>query len=269
MSMVTKRLSIVPTLRFTLKCKLCSNHIPEFKNPYDVPYEEMIKDISDVFELFDYVEWLQFVGGEIFMVKYMADVYEYCLQYKEKFSTLILETNATIPPRKEEIAILSKYREKCKVMISDYGPLSKHIDQYTKEFQKHGIPYQLKKYYGEAEMQHFGGWIDNTALKDLGETEEDVINLAKDCAQVRLENLHCFRGKLHRCSNSLFMTELGILTPNPDDYLNMRDESLTLQQKKEIIRTFYTKPRKSCRYCTWKNNSNTAEHRQAAAEQIE
>ena len=77
----TKRLSIVPTLRCTLKCKLCSNHMPEFKKPYDVSYEEMTKDIASIFELFDYIEWLQFVGGEIFLVKYMADVYEYCYKY--------------------------------------------------------------------------------------------------------------------------------------------------------------------------------------------
>ncbi len=264
----TKRLSIVPTLRCTLKCKLCSNHMPEFKNPYDVSYEDITRDISDIFELFDYIEWLQFVGGEIFLVKYMAEVYEYCLQYKDRFSKLIIETNATIPPREKEIEILRKYGENCEVMISDYGPLSKNIDKYINEFNRNGIKYRLKKYYGDIDTQHFGGWIDNTELKDLGETEEEVANLAKDCAQVRIENMHCFKGKLHRCSNSLFMTELGILTPNPYDYLDMRDETMALQEKREIINNFYTVPRKSCHYCTWKNRSNSADKRYSAAEQM-
>ena len=266
--LTTKRLSVVPTLRCTLKCKLCSNHMPEFKNPYDVSFEEMKQDIDRIFELFDYVEWLQFVGGEIFLVKHMAEVYEYCLCHKDKFSKLIIETNATIPPREAEIEALKKYGKNCEVMISDYGPLSKNIDKYIEAFEKNGIPYRSKKYYGEISTQHFGGWIDNTKLEDLGETEEVVAELAKDCAQVRLENMHCFRGKLHRCSNSLFMTELGILIPNKDDYLDMRDDSLSLQEKREIIGKFYLTPRKSCHYCTWKNNSNNADERYSAAEQV-
>lgn len=264
----TKRLSIVPTLRCTLKCKLCSNHMPEFKKPYDASYEEITKDIFNIFELFDYIEWLQFVGGEIFLIKYMADIYEYCLKYKNKFSKLIIETNATIPIREEEIKVFCKYGKDCEVMISDYGSLSKNIDKYVEAFEKNHIKYRLKKYYGEISAQHFGGWIDNTELKDLGEPEEEVANLAKDCAQVRLENMHCFRGKLHRCSNSLFMTELGILVPNKNDYLDMEDNNMSLEEKREVINKFYTTPRKSCHYCTWKNNSNSADKRYAAAEQV-
>lgn len=265
----TKRLSIVPTLRCTLKCKLCSNHMPQFQAPYDVSYEELVKDIDRIFELFDYVEWLQFVGGEIFLVKHMPRVYEYCLKYKEKFSQLVLETNATVPLKEEVITALCKYGEDVVVMISDYGPLSFHAEQYTRAFEQHNIRYKLKKYYGDREEQHFGGWIDNTALRDLQETEEEVFSLAKDCAQVRLENMHCFQGKLHRCSNSLFMTELGLFTPNKDDFLNLYDDSLSMEEKRAVIGEFYTHPRKSCHYCTWKNNSNSSVHRYSAAEQCE
>lgn len=264
----TKRLSIVPTLRCSLKCKLCSNHMPDFKNPYDATYEEITNDISKIFGLFDYVEWLQFVGGEIFLVKYMADIYEYCLQYKDKFSKIIIETNATIPPREEELQALAKYGENCTVMISDYGPLSRNIDKYVEGFEKYNIPYTRKKYYGDISEQHYGGWIDNTGLKDLNESDEEVESLAKDCAQVRLENMHCFRGKLHRCSNSLFMSELGVVTPDTDDYLDMYDDSKSFDEKRAVINSFYTSARRSCHYCTWKNNSNSADERHSAAEQI-
>ena len=264
----TKRLSIVPTLRCTLNCKLCSNHMPDFKNPYELSYEQITKDIDKLFELFDYVEWLQFVGGEIFMVKHMSQVYDYCLKYKDKFTKLILETNATVPPRAEEIEVLKKYGENCEVMISDYGPLSRNLDKYLEAFEKNNINYRLKKYYGDIETQHFGGWIDNSGLKHLGETDEDVETLAKDCAQVRLENMHCFNGKLHRCSNSLFMLELGIYTPEKNDYVDLYDDSLSLEEKRCVVSKFYTKARTSCHYCNWKNNSNSSDNRYSAAEQL-
>ena len=79
----TKRLSIVPTMQCTLKCKLCSNHMPDFKSPQSMTYDEIVRDIDIVFDLFDRIEWLQFVGGEIFLNKAMADVIEYCHKHNE------------------------------------------------------------------------------------------------------------------------------------------------------------------------------------------
>ena len=262
--LTTKRLSVVPTLRCTLKCKLCSNHMPNFQNPYDVTYEEMVRDVDDVFSLFDRIEWLQFVGGEIFLNKAMADIFTYCLKYREQFTKLIIETNATIPLRSEEISALKQYGKICEVMISDYGTLSRNRDTILAALEENDIPYRLKKYYGED--QHFGGWIANTGLRDYGEDQDEVEAKAAGCAQVRLENMHVFRGKLHRCSNSLFMTELGVLTPNPEDFLELRDESLTKEEKRSIVAGFYKKARKSCRYCTWKSGDTLP--RYPAAEQI-
>ena len=264
----TKRLSIVPTLRCTLNCKLCSNHMPDFKNPYELSYEQITKDIDKLFELFDYIEWLQFVGGEIFMVKHMARVYDYCLKYKDKFTKLILETNATVPPREEEIEVLKKYGENCEVMISDYGPLSRSLDLYINAFEKNGINYRLKKYWGDVVSQYYGGWIDNSKPRFLGESDEVVAELTKDCSQVKLENMHCFNGKLHRCANSLFTLELGVYTPKKDDYVDLYDDTISKDAKRDIINGFYKKPRTSCYYCSWKNNINQTEERFSAAEQL-
>ncbi|MBR2132729.1 MAG: radical SAM protein [Oscillospiraceae bacterium] len=262
--LTTKRMSIVPTMCCTLKCKLCSNHMPEFKKPGSATYEEIIRDIDAVFALFDRIEWLQFVGGEIFLNPHMAEVFRYCTKYRDRFSKLIVETNATLPLREAEIEALALYGENADVMISDYGELSKNRDNNVAALEKAGVPYRLKKYYGED--QHFGGWIDNTGLRDYGEPQELVEQLASGCAQVRLENMHLYRGKLHRCSNSLFMMELGVVDPNPRDYLDLYDETLTREEKRAVVRDFYTKARKSCRYCTWKSGDSAERH--SAAEQM-
>lgn len=260
-----RRLSIVPTMRCTLQCKLCSNHMPEFKAPQEVPVAEIKRDVDDVFALFDYVEWLQFVGGEIFTHPHMAEVYRYCMRYMDQFDKLILETNATLLPRQEELDALREYGERVQIMISDYGPLSRRRDEVIALYAQNGIPCVAKKYYGED--QHFGGWIDNTALRHLGEAPEVVAEKAAGCAQVRIKNMHCYQGKLHRCSNSLFLYELGLFTPNADDFLDLRDARLTREQRREIVAGFYTHPRKSCEYCTWKDTETLP--RYPAAEQVE
>ena len=260
----TKRMSIVPTFVCTLRCKLCSNHMPAFQNPPKATVEEMKSDIDRLFQLFDKIEWLQFVGGEIFTHRQLDEVFEYCKQYSDQFDRLIVETNATIIPTEKEMGSLLSFGDRLKVMISDYGELSKERDTLVAILEQHGIEYVLKKYYGDLENQHFGGWIDNTPCRDLLEPDDYVTRQAAQCAQVRLENMHVFRGKLHRCSNSLFLSELGVCVPNHGDFVNLNDGG-SLEEKRAVIDKFYLYPRKSCHYCTWKSG-NSAE-RYSAAEQ--
>lgn len=260
----TKRMSIVPTFVCTLRCRMCSNHMPEFHNPPKASVEEMKSDIDKLFQLFDKIEWLQFVGGEIFTHKHLDEVFEYCKKYSSQFDRLIIETNATLMPTEREMESLLSYGSKLKVMISDYGSLSRAKDQWVDFMEKNAIEYVLKRYYGEAEEQHFGGWIDNTACRDLLEPDDYVTAQAAKCAQVRLENMHVFKGKLHRCSNSLFLSELGVCVPNKDDFVNLNDDT-TLERKREMISRFYDYPRKSCHYCTWKSGDSA--ERYGAAEQ--
>lgn len=260
----TKRMSIVPTFVCTLRCRMCSNHMPAFEHPPCASVEEMQSDIANLFLLFDKIDWLQFVGGEIFTHKHLDTVFEFCKQYSERFDRLIIETNATVMPTEKELEALLSYGKKLKVMISDYGKLSRVRDRLAAVFQDQNIEVICKKYYGNVESQHYGGWIDNTARRDLLEPDGYVTEMAAQCAQVRLENMHVFRGKLHRCSNSLFLSELGVCVPNHEDYVDLNDGK-SLDEKREIISRFYQYPRKSCHYCSWKSGEAAA--RYEAAEQ--
>jgi hypothetical protein len=242
--------------------------MPDFEKPYNVSGEEIMCDIDKLFELFDYVEWLQFVGGEIFLNKDLPAVYRHCVRYRDQFSKLILETNATLPLGERELEILQDYGTNCEIMISDYGNLSKNRPQFVEALEREHIPYRLKRYWGTIEEQHFGGWLDNTGLRDLGECEDEIASKAAGCAQVRLENMHCFRGRLHRCSNSCFMMELGIYEPKPDDFVDIHAEDKADEEKRDIIARFYSVPRTSCRFCTWKNGDRAGTPRYPAAEQL-
>jgi organic radical activating enzyme len=265
-ALAAKRLAIVTTLRCTLRCKLCSNHMTKFINPQDVALKEIQQDIDHVFELFHYIDWIQFVGGEIFLHKDMAEVFLYTLKYGAQFGKLTIMTNATLALRPNEIDIIKQYGEKCQFLISDYGKYSYKINEVKDALNKAGVPFVLKKYYGED--QHFGGWIDNSIIKDSGESDEIIAERAAKCPQVKIENMHCLTGKLHRCSNSAFMSALGKVIPAERDFVNLNDDSLSLDEKRKIVDDFYKYPRASCRYCVWSNADTGKMKRFPAAEQI-
>ncbi len=258
-----RRLTIMPTLKCTLKCKLCCNYMTMFENPKHVPVEEIIHDIDRVFKLVDYTEWLQLVGGEIFMRRDLWKIFDHCLKYKDKFQKLILITNATLLPSKEDLEVLKKYKDGVQVQISDYGKHSYAANEMAEIFEKEGIPFVIKRYHGD--IQHYSGWVDNTHFHDRGKNDEDLKEQFENCGQVIMKNFHMYNGKLHGCARSLMATTLGKIEPASRDYIDLNDNKMSNEEKREIIRHFNDSPRVSCRSCI--SFSEDAE-RFAAAEQI-
>lgn len=242
-----RRLTIMPTLKCTLRCKLCSNYMTMFKNPEHVPADELIRDIDRVFELVDYTEWLQFVGGEVFMRQDLGKVYEHCLDYKDKFDQLILITNATILPCKNDIAVFRKYGKHMQIQISDYGKHSPKAAAMAALLQENGIPFVVKRYHGD--LQHYGGWVDNTHFEEHGKSEEALRKQFQHCGQVAMRNFHMYRGKMHGCARSLMASTLGKITPAARDVVDLYDKTETDEEKREKIRHFNDSPRVSCRSC--------------------
>jgi hypothetical protein len=241
--------------------------MPRFTHTQDVPFGEIISDIDHAFELFGHIEWLQFVGGEIFMNKDMAGVYEYCLKYNDRFDKLVLMTNATLIPSKEELRALSRYGKKLEAQISDYGELSYKIKETCEAYKAAGISFQLKNYHGSA--QHFGGWIDNTRFIDSGETEEETHKRTAKCSQAsKGRNMHILRGKLHRCAVSCFMSALNIIRPDKRDFVDLNDETISFEEKQAAVKMFYKHPIQACRRCLWSETDTGELQRFPAAEQL-
>lgn len=248
--LVARRLAIVPTTNCSLNCKLCMDYLSGPVKRRDIPLEDVCRDIDACFDLFDHVVWLQFVGGEVFVYRDFAKLLDYALQYKGRFDRLIIETNATIFPNETEQEALLRYGDAASLYISDYGVLSRAREQFETFAREHNIHYVAKKYNGD--NQYFDGWIDNTNPRDLKEPGDVLEVNAMNCPQCRLRNMHCYDGKLHRCSNSCFMQEMGLFPPKDGDFVDLRDPSCNREKKREIIREFYTHARRSCRYCKQK-----------------
>ena len=143
-----------------------------------------------------------------------------------------------------------KYGDKLSIYISNYGELSKARDRFVEFCEKNNIHCILKKYYGED--QYYGGWIDNTNPHDLKEPGYVLEANSRNCPQNRIKNMHVYDGKLHRCANSCFMLEMGLFPPKEKDFVYLRDDSMSREEKREIIADFYEHSRRSCKYCKQK-----------------
>jgi len=245
-----RRLAIVPTTHCSLNCKLCGDFLYGPVKRRHIPIEDVCCDIDACFDLFDEVVWLQFVGVEVFIYPDFAKLLHYALKYMDRFERLVIETNATVFPNPEEQEALLQYEDKLSIYISDYGKLSRSKDQFVKFCEEHKIHCVLKKYHDED--QYFGGWIDNTNPHDLKEPGYVLEANARNCPQNRIKNMHVYDGKLHRCANSCFMLEMGLFPPKDRDFVMLRDNSLSRDEKREIISQFYEHARRSCRYCKQK-----------------
>lgn len=190
------------------------------------------------------------MGGEVFLYRDLAGLLRYVKKYQSRFDRLIIESNATVFPNREGQEAILSHGDRISFFLSDYGALSRARDSFVTFFERHRIDYRLKKYHGED--QYFEGWIDNNDPHDLHEPGDVLEVNAKNCVQCRCRNMHCFDGKLYRCSNSCFMQEMGLFPPKPGDFVYLHDGSAGREEKREIIEQFYEHARESCRYCKFK-----------------
>ena len=262
--LIARRLAIVPTTECTLNCRLCGDFLYGPVKRRAIPLADVCRDVDACFGLFDRVEWLQFVGGEVFIYRDFAKLLRYAQKYRGRFDKLVIETNATIAPNAEEQAAMLEYGRDLYVFISNYGELSYKRDELVSFMDDNGIDHSMKKYHGEG--QYFNGWIDNTEPRDLKEPGDVLEVNSKNCPQNRIKNMHVYDGKLHRCSNSCFMLEMGLFPPKDRDFVDLRDDSLSRDEKREIIGEFYDHARRSCRYCKQKYMAVLERH--PAAQQV-
>ena len=262
--LVLRRLAIIPTLKCTLNCKLCCNSVPLYHNPPYLPTSELFDDIRAVFELVDRIEWIQLVGGELFMHPDIGEIIANIYQYRAQFDKLILMTNGTLLPKENALLALKKYGEACQVQISDYGKYSYKIRELEKVLTDYGIPHVTKVFHGD--MQHYGGWVDNTSYEKRGYSEEELHTLFDSCWQIGMKNYHMYQGKLHNCIRSLFGLDLGLIPVQDGEYVDVRDSSTSREEKRAILEQFNTKPLTACQYCGGFDSKNAK--RYPAAEQI-
>lgn len=262
--LITRRLAVIVTLKCTLNCRLCCNCVPLYQKPPILDKEEIMGDIDNVFGLYDKIEWFQFVGGELFLHPDLAEIADHAFRYAGKFDRMILMTNGTLLPDQATLDVFQRHRDRVEVQISDYGSVSKKLPALKKALEERQIGCVVKTFHGD--IQHYGGWVDAGDFSAREESDAETLEKFNSCWQIEMENLHLYRGKLHNCIRSLFALDLGMVEIPEDEYVDLRSQSLTPEEKREIAKGFNKKPLTACRYCNGFNTRNS--RRYPAAEQM-
>ena len=114
-------------------------------------------------------------------------------------------------------------------------------------------------------------FFDNKILTERLKENEAVINNLNGQISSLNDEIDNLKSQLEEIKNTTISNANSCInddvTPAEDDFLDLYDDSLSREEKREIIAGFYKKARTSCHYCSWKNSSNSSENRHSAAEQ--
>lgn len=143
----SRRLDIALTERCTLKCKKCNMFMPYFKNPTDLPKEDLLKQVDNYFSMVTYLEGLNLLGGEPFLYAPIADIISYIgRKYRDRIEHFKIFTNGMIIPNDELLDLFNKYS--VEIQISDYTtvvPYEQRLEDLKKLFDEKEVNYYVNK----------------------------------------------------------------------------------------------------------------------------
>lgn len=263
------KFSLIILTRCNLRCRLCCEYVPQNKPFLDMTAEQEKRILDAAFDVADYITTLHLTGGgEPFLHPRLAEFVEMAMGYANRFDTLMLFTNCTVPVPPALMETLTHSREKILVQISQYGKSPEKEAAILRSLLDNGIRCKVVNYSGEE--QDFGGWVDFGPWEARGRSEDVLREQFRFCAVTRdmHGNWRTRDGKVHWCSRSQRGMELGLIPDCPEDYVDLFDAS-TREEKQEKFRRIAEKGcLLACDHCSGDQGTDNMQKRYPAAEQI-
>lgn len=234
-------LELVVTTKCTLKCKDCANLIPLYKNPYSIEFNVIKESLLILLENVESIEKFRILGGEPFLYDDLDKVINLTLK-EDKIKKVEIVTNGTIYPQNMKL-IETMINEKIKVVISDYGDLSKNKDKLL----------QMKKKYGiNAELLKIDYWLDYSKIHCRNRSESDLQQQYTRCNH---QCMSLFNGVLYECPRCGHGMDLGIIEKKENEYINLLEDNADNIGEK-LIKTFSGNKKfiSACNYCDVERN---------------
>lgn len=255
---VAKIFDFFITQRCTMNCKLCAAAVPYIKNPCHTPLETAKKEMEKFFEVWDYAERIEFIGGEPLMHPQIYDIVKAALKYREQFGKMRITTNATIVPSDELCQLIVDCGESFDFIVDDYGPeLSKNLKPLTEKLDRYRIPYRIDIYHGD--NQRFGGWIYFGDYKTVLHEDAKLKEVFDNCICVAPNNqfVCVYDGKAFSCIYAMCVSWMNGVFPNDNSCIDLFSEDKSLFEKREIARGFCQNPIDACKYCNGFDSENS------------
>lgn len=230
-------LALSITERCTLKCRKCSVLAPYYEKPCDDKLALIIDPMERLLACVDSISEMQIGGGEPFMHQQLGDILKWGLG-QEKIKEISIFTNSTIIPREELLAELKD--KKVKLLLDDYGGLSRNLNNIVELCDREHIRYIIQK---------FERWDDLGDYSRKDYTEEQLENLFRYCSFGNVMSM--MKGKLYRCTTAARIADIGMIEEKPEDYVSFLEEDYDISEKREEIRSliYDKKYHNGCRYC--------------------
>jgi hypothetical protein len=233
------------TARCPLKCKLCVMGCPYYEEPPHYSLETIKETIDSFFQIVDHVRWYEFSGGETLIHKDLGAMIRKAMEYKDRMDNLLIFTNAAVWMSPDVENAILEYRSKILIMVSHYGDLSAYAARLKEWCDKNGVKCVVKIYYGDE--QHCGGWLDYGDFTKLNRSEEELEEVFRKCGSTKMNGTFTTHGgEMHWCVPSARgMRLLGKIPRVYEDYIDLFDKNLTVEEQREKIKTL-----SKCRHIT-------------------
>lgn len=205
-----------------------------YKKPQDIPLDKIKRELDILTQNVDEIIEMRILGGEPFMNKDLKEITAYVCN-KEKVKSVVVYTNATILPDKEELEIFQ--HKKVSFYLTDYG-LDKRqkLKQFEELLTKYGILYHTYR---------LGYWYKPGEIYDNHKTREELEQTYQFCWG--RDCITLLEGKLWQCEFAANANRLGAIPDYKQDYVDLF-ETDNLRQR--LIDFLYTKTSmESCRWC--------------------
>lgn len=243
-------MSLVVTLRCSLKCKLCTAFAPYYQEIPHYSYETLTTSVKKYFEIVEYVDKFTINGGEALMHENLPELIDFIAVYIDRIGMLEILTNGTIVPNDRLLKSLSSI-SKVNILINNYGSsLSTKIPQIIEALDRYKIAYRLRQQ--NTDESYCGGWVDISDLSYKNRSEIETERIFSHC--VYPGAFRCFAifgDKAYICGVYLRCKTLGIIPDYKDEYLDFSENcEMSDETKIEQILNFYNRKFfSSCNYC--------------------
>lgn len=230
-------LELVLTSKCTLKCRDCANLMQFYKEHQEYTPEFLIKSLESFLEAVDFISWLRLIGGEPLLYKDIDAILEYALNHK-KVGSFQIVTNGTIIPKSNTLKLLSN--KKASVFISDYGIVSKNIEQLKNTFSENNIRYILKSDLIWGDMGNFDcKKFSKAKLKNA------YLNCEYTCKTL-------FEGEFFVCPRSAHGKKLKVIPIREEDYVKILELPID-ERRKKLMDIYNIDYIITCNYCNLYN----------------
>lgn len=230
-----KQVELVLTTKCTLKCKECANLMQYYDRPYDIEVDSICQSIKNLLKKVDEIDTVVLVGGEPLLYKNLDSVVEELI-INSKIKSIDIYTNGSIIPEEKVFNVLRS--PKCKIIISDYGKISRKKYDLAKECETRKIRYHLK--YKDLHWGYVGNM--DCRNRNIRQLKMQFRKCSNPCRSI-------LNGKLFYCPRASHGDDLGYVSTKKGEYVDLFNSDVGIEDIMKILYSshYFT----ACNYCNY------------------